>query len=76
MTEGIIDKVFAKYRPLRKPNGNYPYFTPKIFLQLKQELKAEIENTFTDYFNLDYYNTAVRLELLGNGEKQEVKVDV
>ena len=47
MTEGIIQEVFNKYRPIRKGNGNYPYFTPKIFLQIQQELIEKIKQELT-----------------------------
>lgn len=43
MTEGIIQKILEKYRPKRKPNGNYPYFTPRLFEQIEQELIEEVE---------------------------------
>jgi hypothetical protein len=42
MTKGVVQRVLGKYRPLRKANGNYPYFTPKIFSQIEKELIAEI----------------------------------
>jgi len=48
MTEGIVQKILSKYRPIRKSNGNYPYFTPKIFLQLQSELISEIKKINDD----------------------------
>lgn len=43
MTDGIIQEVLNNYRPLRKPNGNYPYFTPKMFNEIQQELIEKIK---------------------------------
>jgi len=53
MTDGRVQKVLSKYRPLRKGNGNYPYFTPRIFLALQQDvikgINQELDSTIKNH---------------------------
>ena len=85
MTEGIIDKIFAKH----KTNYNVTYYNHAFELekeQLKQELKAEIGVVFRKYytggFEVDIDDNTVNVipqrtledfarDLIGDGEKKE-----
>ena len=81
MTEGIIDKVFAKYLTnFNNCKCEFCKLIPYEIIVLQQELKAEILILHESVLDIseEYTDGHMRLirGLLGNSEKQELKAEI